>query len=227
MKALTRTDYNFPGQTSVYHGKVRDVYSISDDLLVMVATDRISAFDVILPEGIPYKGQVLNQIAAFMLDSTADIVPNWKLATPDPMVTVGYRCEGFKVEMIIRGYLTGSAWREYAAGNRTLCGVTLPEGMRENERFPQPIITPSENIRFAKSSQLVPSTVMWIPACLTCSAAASATACRTESPLGYKTVNAAASPSFSTMPSPSVSAQPASARSFLAYATSVLIPTSG
>ena len=111
MKALTRTDYNFPGQTSVYHGKVRDVYSISDDLLVMVATDRISAFDVILPEGIPYKGQVLNQIAAFMLDSTADIVPNWKLATPDPMVTVGYRCEGFKVEMIIRGYLTGSAWQ--------------------------------------------------------------------------------------------------------------------
>ena len=143
MKALTRTDYNFPGQTSVYHGKVRDVYSISDDLLVMVATDRISAFDVILPEGIPYKGQVLNQIAAFMLDSTADIVPNWKLATPDPMVTVGYRCEGFKVEMIIRGYLTGSAWRDYVAGCREICGVKLPDGMRENERFPEPIITPT------------------------------------------------------------------------------------
>ena len=130
MKALTRTDYNFPGQTSVYHGKVRDVYSISDDLLVMVATDRISAFDVILPEGIPYKGQVLNQIAAFMLDSTADIVPNWKLATPDPMVTVGYRCEGFKVEMIIRGYLTGSAWRDYVAGCREICGVKRSEERR-------------------------------------------------------------------------------------------------
>ncbi len=114
-----------------------------DDLLVMVATDRISAFDVILPKGIPYKGQVLNQIASQFLEATADIVPNWRLATPDPMVTVGYRCEGFPVEMIIRGYLTGSAWREYAAGNRTLCGVALPDGMRENERFPQPIITPT------------------------------------------------------------------------------------
>lgn len=143
MKALTRTDYSFPGQTSVYHGKVRDVYSISDDILVMVATDRISAFDVVLPEGIPYKGQVLNQIAAFMLDSTADIVPNWKIAVPDPMVTVGYRCEGFKVEMIIRGYLTGSAWRDYVAGCREICGVKLPDGMRENERFPEPIITPT------------------------------------------------------------------------------------
>ncbi|MDE6542401.1 MAG: phosphoribosylaminoimidazolesuccinocarboxamide synthase, partial [Muribaculaceae bacterium] len=143
MKALTRTDYNFPGQTSVYHGKVRDVYTISDDLLVMVATDRISAFDVVLPEGIPYKGQVLNQIAAFMLDSTADIVPNWKIAVPDPMATVGYRCEGFKVEMIIRGYLTGSAWRDYVAGCREICGVKLPDGMRENERFPEPIITPT------------------------------------------------------------------------------------
>lgn len=143
MATLTRTDFNFPGQTAVYHGKVRDVYSVADDLLVMVATDRISAFDVILPKGIPYKGQVLNQIASQFLEATADIVPNWRLATPDPMVTVGYRCEGFPVEMIIRGYLTGSAWREYAAGNRTLCGVTLPEGMRENERFPQPIITPT------------------------------------------------------------------------------------
>jgi len=143
MKALTRTELNLPGQKSVYHGKVRDVYNIGDDLLVMVATDRISAFDVILPKGIPYKGQVLNQIAASFLDQTADIVPNWKLATPDPMVTVGLRAEGFRVEMIIRGYLTGSAWREYKNGCRELCGVRLPDGMRENERFPEPIITPT------------------------------------------------------------------------------------
>lgn len=142
-KALVRTDFNFPEQKSVYHGKVRDVYNINDDVLVMVATDRISAFDVILPEGIPYKGQVLNQIAAKFLDATADIVPNWKLATPDPMVTVGLMCEGFRVEMIIRGYLTGSAWREYQAGCRSLCGVTLPEGMKENQKFPTPIITPT------------------------------------------------------------------------------------
>lgn len=143
MAVLTQTDFKFPGQTAVYHGKVRDVYTINDDLLVMIATDRISAFDVILPQGIPYKGQVLNQIAAFMLDSTADIVPNWKLSCPDPMVTVGYRCEGFPVEMIIRGYLTGSAWREYRDGARELCGVRLPEGMKENEKFPEPIITPT------------------------------------------------------------------------------------
>lgn len=142
-KALVNTDFNFPGQTAVYHGKVRDVYSIGDDTLVMIATDRISAFDVILPKGIPYKGQVLNEIATYFLDSTADIVPNWKLATPDPMVSVGIRCEGFRVEMIIRGYLTGSAWREYKAGCRELCGVKLPDGMRENERFPEPIITPT------------------------------------------------------------------------------------
>lgn len=140
---LVSTNFNFPGQTAVYHGKVRDVYTINDDIMVMIATDRISAFDVILPEGIPYKGQVLNQIAATFLDATADIVPNWKLATPDPMVTVGYKCEGFRVEMIIRGYLTGSAWREYQAGCRELCGVRLPDGMRENERFPEPIITPT------------------------------------------------------------------------------------
>ena len=143
MATLTKTEFSFPGQTAVYHGKVRDVYTIADDLLVMVATDRISAFDVILPKGIPYKGQVLNQIASKFLEATADIVPNWRLATPDPMVTVGYRCEGFPVEMIIRGYLTGSAWREYAAGKRELCGVKLPEGMHENERFPEPIITPT------------------------------------------------------------------------------------
>lgn len=142
-KALTTTDFHFKKQKSLYHGKVRDVYNIGDDLLVMVATDRISAFDVILPKGIPYKGQVLNQIASTFLDATADIVPNWKLATPDPMVTVGLKCEGFRVEMIIRGYLTGSAWREYKNGCRSLCGVTLPEGMRENEKFPTPIITPT------------------------------------------------------------------------------------
>jgi len=141
--ALVRTDFDFPGQTSVYHGKVRDVYSINNDLLVMIATDRISAFDIVLPEGIPYKGQVLNQIAAKFLDATADIVPNWKLDTPDPMVTVGLRCEQYKVEMVIRGYLTGSAWREYKAGARTLCGVSLPEGMKEDEKFPTPIITPT------------------------------------------------------------------------------------
>ncbi len=143
MKALTRTDFNFEGQKSVYHGKVRDVYNINDDLLVMVATDRISAFDVVLPKGIPFKGQVLNQIAAKFLDTTTDICPNWKLATPDPMVTVGLKCEGFRVEMIIRSILTGSAWREYKKGCRELCGVRLPEGMRENERFPEPIITPT------------------------------------------------------------------------------------
>ena len=140
---LTTTDFHFPGQRNVYHGKVRDVYDINDDLMVMVATDRISAFDVILPKGIPFKGQVLNQIAAKFLDDTADIVPNWKLATPDPMVTVGLKCEGFRVEMIIRGYLTGSAWREYKNGIRMLCGVPLPDGMKENQKFPVPIITPT------------------------------------------------------------------------------------
>ena len=142
-KTLVNTDFNFPGQKSVYHGKVRDVYNINDDLMVMIATDRISAFDVILPKGIPFKGQMLNQIAAKFLDATTDIVPNWKLATPDPMVTVGLKCEGFKVEMIIRGYLTGSAWRDYQAGCREICGVKIPDGMRENERFPEPIITPT------------------------------------------------------------------------------------
>ena len=142
-KTLVHTDFNFKGQRSVYHGKVRDVYNINDDILVMVATDRISAFDVILPKGIPGKGQCLNQIAAGFLDATSDIVPNWKLATPDPMVAVGLKCEGFPVEMIIRGYLTGSAWREYKNGCRELCGVNLPYGMRENERFPEPIITPT------------------------------------------------------------------------------------
>ena len=143
MKALTKTEFHFDGQKSVYHGKVRDVYNINDDLIVMVATDRISAFDVILPKGIPFKGQVLNQIAAKFLDSVSDICPNWKLATPDPMVTVGLKCEGFRVEMIIRSILTGSAWREYQKGCREICGVKLPDGMIENQRFPEPIITPT------------------------------------------------------------------------------------
>ena len=143
MKAVTRTEFSFEGQKSVYHGKVRDVYNIDDELLVMVVSDRISAFDVILPEGIPFKGQVLNQIAAQFLDATQDIVKNWKVATPDPMVTVGVKCKPYEVEMVIRGYLTGHAWREYRDGKRTLCGVTLPEGMKENQKFPEPIITPT------------------------------------------------------------------------------------
>ena len=141
--ALTNTEFNFPGQKSVYHGKVRDVYNINDEKLVMVATDRISAFDVILPEGIPFKGQVLNQIAAKFLDATADICPNWKLASPDPMVTVGVMCEGFPVEMIVRGYLCGSSWRAYKSGVREICGVKLPDGMKENQKFDEPIITPT------------------------------------------------------------------------------------
>lgn len=143
MKAITSTDFSFPGQVSKYTGKVRDVYSIGDDYLVMVATDRISAFDVVLPKGIPFKGQVLNQIASSFLDSTSDIIPNWKIEAVDPMVTIGYRCEPFKVEMVIRGYLTGHAWREYKEGKRVICGVPMPEGMVENQRFPEPIITPT------------------------------------------------------------------------------------
>jgi phosphoribosylaminoimidazole-succinocarboxamide synthase len=143
MKAVVSTDFHFPGQCAKYTGKVRDVYSLGDDLLVMVTTDRISAFDVVLPEGIPFKGQVLNQIASRFLDLTADILPNWKIAVPDPMVTVGWRCEPFKVEMVVRGYLAGHAWREYKAGKRTICGVPMPEGMVENQRFPEPIITPT------------------------------------------------------------------------------------
>lgn len=143
MNALTKTDFNFKGQTKVYHGKVRDVYFIDNKYLVMVASDRISAFDVILPEGIPYKGQVLNQIAALFLDETKDIVPNWKIATPDPMVTVGHLCKPFPVEMIIRGYLTGSSWRTYKSGKREICGVAIPDGMKEHQRFEKPIITPT------------------------------------------------------------------------------------
>ena len=143
MQAIVKTDFNLPGQTGHYVGKVRDVYSIEGDYLVMVVSDRISAFDVVLPKGIPYKGQMLNQIAAKFLDATTDICPNWKLATPDPMVTVGVMCQGFPVEMIVRGYLCGSAWRAYKSGVREICGVKLPEGMRENEKFPTPIITPT------------------------------------------------------------------------------------
>ena len=143
MNALTKTNFHFDGQTKVYNGKVRDVYTVKNDLLVMVATDRISAFDVVLPKGIPYKGQMLNQIAAKFLDATADIVPNWKLASPDPMVTVGLRCESFPVEMIVRAYLCGSAWRTYQKGVREICGVKIPDGMRENQAFPTPIITPT------------------------------------------------------------------------------------
>jgi len=141
--AITRTDFTFPGLKNLYIGKVRDVYNIDDELLIMVTSDRISAFDVVLPRAIPYKGQVLNQIASKFLDDTSDIVPNWKIATPDPMVTVGRLCEPFKVEMVIRGYLSGHAWREYKAGKRSICGVPMPEGMKENDMFPNPIITPT------------------------------------------------------------------------------------
>jgi phosphoribosylaminoimidazole-succinocarboxamide synthase len=141
--ALTKTEFSFPGQKSLYKGKVRDVYNINDDFLVMVVSDRISAFDVVLPKGIPFKGQVLNQIAEKFLDATSDIVPNWKIASPDPNVTVGHMCEPFKVEMVIRGYLTGHAAREYKLGKRTLCGVAMPEGMKENQKFPEPILTPT------------------------------------------------------------------------------------
>jgi len=140
---ILKTDFNFSGQTKVYHGKVREVYTINNDLLVMIVSDRISAFDVVMPKGIPYKGQVLNQIAAKFLDATTDIVPNWKIAMPDPMVTVGKFCEPFKVEMVIRGYLSGHAWREYRAGKRIICGVTMPDGMKENDKFPTPLLTPT------------------------------------------------------------------------------------
>ncbi len=143
METITKTNFNFAGQRSLYTGKVRDVYNINDELLVMIATDRISAFDVVLPKGIPYKGQVLNQIASRFLDATADIVPNWKIAVPDPMVTIGVYCNPFPVEMIIRGYLTGSSWRTYQKGARNICGVPVPDGMKEHQRFPEPIITPT------------------------------------------------------------------------------------
>ncbi len=143
MNAITESEFNFPGQLSVYHGKVRDVYTLKNDIVVMVASDRISAFDHVLPKGIPFKGQVLNQVATMFLDATKDIVPNWLLATPDPSVAVGLACEPIRVEMVIRGYLAGHAAREYAAGKRMICGVEMPEGLKENDRFPEPIITPA------------------------------------------------------------------------------------
>ncbi len=155
MKAIVKTDFNFPGQKGKYVGKVRDVYDLGK-YLVIVVSDRISAFDVVLPEGIPFKGQVLNQIAAKFLDATADILPNWKVAVPDPNVTVGYKCEPFKVEMVIRGYLAGHAWREYKAGKRTLCGVQLPDGMVENQKFPQPIITPTSKAAEGHDEDVTP-----------------------------------------------------------------------
>jgi phosphoribosylaminoimidazole-succinocarboxamide synthase len=142
-KAIVKTNFKFPGQTNFYQGKVRDVYTLNNNLLVMVVTDRISAFDVVLPKGIPYKGQVLNQIASKFLDASEEIVPNWKIASPDPMVTIGHKCEPFPVEMIIRGYLTGSSWREYKKGARQICGVPIPDGMKEHQAFPKPIITPT------------------------------------------------------------------------------------
>jgi phosphoribosylaminoimidazole-succinocarboxamide synthase len=152
--AITRTDYTFPGLKNLYIGKVRDVYNIDDELLIMVTSDRISAFDVVLPRAIPYKGQVLNQIASKFLDATSDILPNWKIATPDPMVTVGRLCEPFKVEMVIRGYLSGHAWREYKEGRRSICGVAMPEGMKENDMFPNPIITPTTKASFGHDEDI-------------------------------------------------------------------------
>ena len=143
MNTITDTNYNFPGQQDIYKGKVREVYSLENDVLVMIATDRLSAFDVVMPKGIPYKGQILNQIATKMMRDTEDLVPNWLLATPDPNVAVGVKCEPFKVEMVIRGYMSGHAAREYKAGKRELCGVAMPEGMKENDKFPEPIITPA------------------------------------------------------------------------------------
>lgn len=142
-KTILASDFNFPGQKSIYKGKVRDVYNIDDKYLLMVVSDRISAFDVVLPRGIPYKGQVLNQIAAKFLDATSDIVPNWKIATPDPTVTIGHICKPYPLEMIVRAYLTGSSWRTYKSGSRKICGITLPDGMKEHEKFPVPIITPT------------------------------------------------------------------------------------
>lgn len=159
-QALTKTNLSLPGQKSVYHGKVRDVYTLEDDRLVMVVTDRISAFDVILPEGIPYKGEILNKIAATNLDATKDIVPNWKIATPDPMVTVGHKCEPLKIEMIIRGYITGSAWRAYQAGERDLCGVKLPEGLVENQKFDHPIITPTTKADSGHDENITPEEIV-------------------------------------------------------------------
>lgn len=152
-KTIRSSDFSFPGQKSVYKGKVRDVYNINDDYLMMIVTDRISAFDVVLPRGIPYKGQVLNQIASRFLDATSDIVPNWKIASPDPNVTFGHKCEPYPVEMIVRAYLTGSSWRTYKSGARTICGITIPEGMKEHQRFDKPIITPTTKAEQGKHDE--------------------------------------------------------------------------
>ena len=152
-KTILSSDYNFPGQKSVYKGKVRDVYNISDEYLLMIVSDRISAFDVVLPKGIPFKGQVLNQIAAKFLDATSDIVPNWKIATPDPTVTFGHRCEPYPVEMIVRAYLTGSSWRTYKSGAREICGVKIPDGMKEHQKFETPIITPTTKAEQGKHDE--------------------------------------------------------------------------
>jgi phosphoribosylaminoimidazole-succinocarboxamide synthase len=161
---ITTTDFNFPNQKSVYRGKVREVYNINDELLVMVATDRLSAFDVVLPKGIPYKGQILNQIATRFMELTEDIVPNWLIATPDPNVAVGHLCEPFKVEMVIRGYLSGHAAREYALGKREICGVSMPDYLKENDKFPEPIITPTtkaDNVRIFYRKELFLKKIMW------------------------------------------------------------------
>jgi len=151
--SIVKTDFNFPKQKSVYKGKVRDVYNINDDYLLMIVSDRISAFDVVLPRGIPYKGQVLNQIAAKFLDATSDIVPNWKIACPDPNVTIGHKCNPYPVEMIVRAYLTGSSWRSYKAGARSICGITLPDGMKEHQKFEKPIITPTTKAEQGKHDE--------------------------------------------------------------------------
>jgi phosphoribosylaminoimidazole-succinocarboxamide synthase len=155
---ITNTDFNFPGQQSVYKGKVREVYRLEEDILVMIATDRLSAFDVVMPKGIPYKGQILNQIATKMMEDTKDIVPNWLLATPDPNVAIGYACEPYKVEMVIRGYLSGHAAREYKAGKRMLCGVPMPDGMKENDKFPEPIITPATKAQMGNHDEDISKT---------------------------------------------------------------------
>ena len=160
MKSIQETNFQFTGQTNAYHGKVRDMYTIGDDLMVAVVSDRISAFDVVMPRGIPFKGQVLNGVASHFLDAVEDIVPTWKLATPDPNVTVGWKCEPIRLEMVIRGYLTGHAWRQYKAGRRELCGATMPEGMREHDRFPTPIITPATKAEEGHDEDIAPADIL-------------------------------------------------------------------
>ena len=160
MKSIQETNFQFTGQTNAYHGKVRDMYTIGDDLMVAVVSDRISAFDVVMPRGIPFKGQVLNGVASHFLDAVEDIVPTWKLATPDPNVTVGWKCEPIRLEMVIRGYLTGHAWRQYKAGRRELCGATMPDGMREHDRFPTPIITPATKAEEGHDEDIAPSDIL-------------------------------------------------------------------